>query len=69
MSFVLSHKYPSKQIFLSSKACDISNNRGDVTFVFRQAIHVPMETQVYLTLAELTIPNSLYNVNSNNNVF
>ena len=67
MSFVLSHKYPSKRIFLSSKACDISVNRGDVTFVFRQAIHVPKETQVYLTLAEMTIPNSLYNINNSNN--
>jgi len=68
MSYVLSHKYPSKRIFLSSKACDISVSRGDLTFIFRQPIHVPIETQVYLTLAELTIPNSLYNVNSNNNV-
>ena len=67
MSFVLSHKYPSKRIFLSSKACDISANRGDVTFVFRQAIHVPKETQTYLTLAEMTIPNSLYNINNSNN--
>jgi hypothetical protein len=66
MSFVLSHKYPSKQIFLSSKACDISVNRADVTFIFRQAIHVPKETQVYLTLAEMTIPKSLYNVNNSN---
>ena len=67
MSFVLSHKYPSKRIFLSSKACDISVNRGYVIFIFRQAIHVPKETQVYLTLAEMTIPNSIYNVNNSNN--
>ena len=67
MSFVLSHKYPSKRIFLSSKACDISVNRGDVTFIFRQAIHVPKETQVYLTLAEMTLPNSIYNINNSNN--
>ena len=69
MPFVLSHKYPSKRFFSSSKSCDISVSRGDLTFIFHQAIHIPIETQVYLTLAELPIPNSLYSYWMNGTVY
>ena len=65
--YELSHKNPAKRLFLNSKACDIRVSRGDMYFIFRQPIHVSLTIQIYFTLSELTIPNSLYNVNAYNN--
>lgn len=67
MDYIISHKYPSKRIFISSKAADIYKSRGQLSYIFQQPIHVPLDVYIYLTLSELTIPNSLYNVNSGNN--
>ena len=54
-------------MFLNSNAADVTHSRGDVTFNLRHNITLPTGTIEYVSLNELTIPNTNYNINSNHN--
>jgi hypothetical protein len=55
-------------MFLDSSVANVSNNKGDVTFLLNQHITIPNEVVGYVSLQELTIPNTNNNVNTTNNV-
>ena len=56
------------KIFLNSNAADTIRSRGDITYNLRRTITLPSGTIGYVSLNELTIPNTNYNINSSNNV-
>ena len=62
-----SFDYPPICMFLdSSVASNISNN-GNVNFNLNQKIQLPNNVVGYVSLQELTIANTNYNINTNNN--
>ena len=62
-----SFEYPPLKIFLNSNTADIINNRGDVIFNLNRTISLPNGVIGYISLNELTIPNTNYNITSDNN--
>ena len=62
-----SFEYQPIKLFLNSNAADNVQSRGDVTFNLRKNICLPSGTIGYVSLNELTIPNTNYNINSSNN--
>ena len=54
------------KFFLNSNAADIITSRGDVIFNLQRNINFPNNVIGYVSLNELTIPNTNYNINSNN---
>ena len=56
------------KLFLNSNAADTIRSRGDITYNLRRTITLPSGTIGYVSLNELTIPNTNYNINSSNNV-
>ena len=62
-----SFDYPPIRMFLdSSVACNISNS-GNVNFNLNQKIQLPNNIVGYVSLQELTIADTNYNVNTYNN--
>ena len=61
-----SFEYSPIKIFFNSNAADTTVNRGDVTFHLRRNITLPNNVIGYVSLNELTIPNTNYNINLNN---
>ena len=55
------------KMFLNSNAADIISSRGDITHSLRQNITLPSGTIGYVSLNELTIPNTNFNINTSNN--
>ena len=62
-----SFEYQPIKMFLNSNAADIISSRGDITFNLRRDISLPSGTIGYVSLSELTIPNTNYNINTSNN--
>ena len=62
-----SFEYSPIKIFMNSNADDQITNRGDITFNLRRNINLPHGTIGYVSLSELTMPNTNYNINSTNN--
>ena len=62
-----SFEYQPIQIFLNSNTADFIRSRGDITYNLRRTINLPSDTIGYVSLRELTIPNTNYNINSSNN--
>ena len=57
---------PIKMCF-NSNAADTTVNLGDVKFLLRRNITLPNKVIGYVSLNELTIANTNYNINGNNN--
>ena len=53
--------------FFYSNGADTISNNGNVTFTLNQAIQLPSNVLGYISLQELTIANTNYNVNTYNN--
>ena len=62
-----SFEYQPIKLFLNSNSADIIQSRGDITFNLRRNISLPSGVTGYVSLNELTIPNTNYNINSTNN--
>ena len=62
-----SFEYQPIKLFLNSAAADTTKNRGDLVFNLRRNITLPSGTIGYVSLNELTIPNTNYNINTSNN--
>ena len=62
-----SFEYQPIKMFLNSNAADIISSRGDIMFNLRRDITLPSGTIGYVSLSELTIPNTTYNINTSNN--
>ena len=65
--FCESFEHQPIKMFLNSNAEDIIRSRGDITFNLRKNITLPIGTIGMVSLNELTIPNTNYNINSSNN--
>ena len=55
-----SFEYQPIKLFLNSAAADTAKNRGDLLFNLRRNITLPSGTTGYVSLNELTIPNTNY---------
>ena len=62
-----SFEYSPIKIFMNSNSADTIVNRGNVTFNLKNTIHLPNNVIGYVSLSELTIGNTNYNINSSNN--
>ena len=62
-----SFEYSPIKMFFNSNAADTITNRGNVTFNLRRNINLPNNVIGYVSLNELTIPNTNFNINSSNN--
>ena len=62
-----SFEYSPIKIFCNSNSADNIVSRGDVTFNLSRFINLPNNVIGYVSLNELTIPNTDYNINENNN--
>ena len=62
-----SFEYPPIRMFLESASANSINNNGNVTFALNQQIQIPNDVVGYVSLQELTIPNTNYNINTYNN--
>ena len=62
-----SFEYSPIKIFCNSNSADNIVSRGDVTFNLSRYINLPNNVIGYVSLNELTIPNTDYNINANNN--
>ena len=54
-----SFEYQPIKLFLNSAAADTAKNRGDLLFNLRRNITLPSGTTGYVSLNELTIPNTV----------
>ena len=54
-------------MFFNSNSADNIVSRGDVTFNLTRYINLPNNVIGYVSLNELTIPNTNYNINDSNN--
>ena len=54
-------------MFFNSNSADSIVSRGDVSFNLHRNINLPNNVIGYVSLNELTIPNTDYNINTNNN--
>ena len=62
-----SFEYSPIKMFFNSNSADNIVSRGDVTFNLTRYINLPNNVIGYVSLNELTIPNTDYNINANNN--
>ena len=62
-----SFEYSPIKMFFNSNAADTITNRGNVTFNLRSNINLPNNVIGYVSLNELTIPNTNFNINTSNN--
>ena len=62
-----SFEYTPIRMFLDSSVANVINTNGDVKFIFNQQVKIPNDVIGYVSLQELTIPNTNYNINTNNN--
>ena len=62
-----SFEYQPIQIFLNSNCADVIRSRGDISYNLRRTINLPSDTIGYVSLRELTIHNTNYNISSSNN--
>ena len=62
-----SFEYSPIKMFFNSNSADTIVSRGDVTFNLRRNINLPNNVIGYVSLNELTIANTDYNINANNN--
>ena len=62
-----SFQYQPIQLFPISNTADIIQSRGDITYNLRRTINLPPDTIGYISLRELTIPNTNYNLSTTNN--
>ena len=62
-----SFEYQPVKLFLNSNSADIIQSRGDITFNLRRNISLPSVTIGYVSLNELSMPNTSYNINGTNN--
>ena len=65
--FCESFEYQPTKIVLNSNSAVIIQSRGDVTFNLQRNISLPSGVIGYVSLNELTIPNTNYNIDSTNN--
>ena len=54
-------------MFLDTNGADIITNKGNVTFTLNQAIQLLSNVIGYVSLQELTIANTNYNINTSKN--
>ena len=57
-----SFDYPAIRMFFDSNGADIISSNGNVTFTLNQAIQLPSNVLGYISLQELTIANTNYNI-------
>ena len=62
-----SFEYSPIKLFFNSNSADSIVSRGDVSFNLTRYINLPNNVIGYVSLNELTIPNTDYNINANNN--
>ena len=62
-----SFDYPPIRMFLESASANSITNNGNVTFTLNQQIQIPNDVVGYVSLQELTIANTNYNINTYNN--
>ena len=62
-----SFEYPPIRMFLESASANSINNNGNVTFTLNQQIQIPNDVVGYVSLQELTIANTNYNIYAYNN--
>ena len=62
-----SFEYSPIKMFFNSNSADNIVSRGNVTFNLNNNINLPNHVIGYVSLNELTIPNTNYNINSSNN--
>ena len=62
-----SFEYPPIRMFLESGSANSITNNGNVTFTLNQQIQIPNDVVGYVSLQELTIANTNYNINVYNN--
>ena len=62
-----SFEYSPIKMFFNSNSADTIVTRGDVTFNLNRYINLPSHVIGYVSLNELTIPNTDYNINTSNN--
>ena len=58
-----SFHYPPIRMFLDTNGADSVTNNGNVTFILNQAIQLPTNVVGYVSLQELAIANTNYNIN------
>ena len=64
---VPSGKYAPVRMFLNSYCADYERTTGDMIFNLRQDISVDQGTDIYMSLREMTVANSEYNITDKNN--
>ena len=58
----------SRRIYLDSESANIITNRGDCIFQLNNTISLPDDVVCYVQLNEMVMPNTDYNIDSNNNI-
>ena len=58
---------PSRRIYLDSESANIITSRGDCIFQLNNTISLPDDVVCYVQLNEMVMPNTDYNIDSNNN--
>jgi len=62
-----SFEYPPIRMFFDTNGADTIVNNGNVGFILNQPIQLPTNVVGYVSLQELTIANTNYNINTSNN--
>ena len=62
-----SFEYPPIRMFFDTNGADTVTNNGNVGFTLNQPIQLPTNVVGYVSLQELTIANTNYNINTYNN--
>ena len=60
-------EYQPIKLFINSNSADTIYDRGNIVFNVRKSIILNSNTIGYVSLNELTIPNTNYNIKSSNN--
>ena len=63
-----SFEFQPIKLFLNLIAAGTISSRGDIMYNLRRTITLPSGTIGYVSLNELNIPNTNYNINTSNNV-
>ena len=62
-----SFEYPPIRMFFDTNGADTVTNNDNVGLSLNQPIQLPTNVEGYVSLQELTIPNTNYNINTSNN--
>ena len=62
-----SFEYSPIRMFLDSSVASTINNNGNVNFLLNQQVKIPNDVIGYVSLQEITILNTNYNTDTNNN--